>query len=75
MFYIANFLSVKISLDAPKIMFLDTYQICFNALLYAHSVRGNKQDAEGTGTTTSAVLKLYSSYTDPFGIAEFNRIG
>ena len=52
MFYIANFLSVKISLDAPKIMFLDTYEIFFNALLYGRSVKGNNQDPEITSTIT-----------------------
>ena len=74
MFDIANFFSSeKIALAAPKIMYLGTYRIFYNALSYARSVKGNDQDAEGTGTIASTVLKLSSSCTDPFGLAEFSR--
>ena len=75
MFDIANFFSsVKIALAAPKIMHLDTYRIFFNALSNGHSVKGNNQDSDRTDKTASSVLKLSSSYTDPYLLAEFNRI-
>ena len=56
-------------------MHLDTYTIFFNALSYAHSVKGDNFDAERTRTVVSAVLKLSSSYIDPFGLAKFRKIG
>ena len=68
-------LSVKISLAAPKILYLDTYRTFFNALSYTHSVKGVNQYSGRTGTISSAVLKLSSSYTDPFGLSEFSRLG
>ena len=34
--------------------------------MYAHSVKGNNQHAKIMGTIVSAVLKLSSSYKDPF---------
>ena len=76
MFDIANFFSsVKIALAALKLMYLDTYNIFFNALSYGRSVKGNNQDPERMGTIASSVLKLSSSYTDPYLLAEFSRIG
>ena len=72
MFDIANFLSVKIALAALKLMYLDTYKIFSNALPYERSVKGNNQDSERRGTITLAVLKLSSSYTGPYLIAEFS---
>ena len=53
MFDIANFIfSVKNPLAAPKIMYLDTYNIFFNELTYARSVNGNNKNEEGTVTIT-----------------------
>ena len=66
--------SVKIALAAPKIMYIDTYRIFFNALSYASSVKGNNQDAEITSTIASKVIKLSSIYTEPFLLAEFIQI-
>ena len=43
--------SVKITLAAPKIMYLDTYTIFFNELVYGRTVKGDNQHAEVTGTT------------------------
>ena len=56
-------------------MYLDTYKIFFNPISYGHSVLGNNQDLEITSTITSSVLKLYSSYKDPYLLAEFSQIG
>ena len=75
-FNIANiFFSVKISLTAPKIMYLDTYKIFFNALLCRHLVKYKNKDSERTGTILSTVIKLSLSYTDPYLLAEFIQIG
>ena len=63
------------TLAALKTMYLETYGIFSNAFLYARSVKVNNKDVEITSTIASAVIKVYSSYTDPFGIAEFSRIG
>ena len=68
------FFSVKFALAAPKIMYLDTYIIFFNALSNGLSVKGNNQDSEITGTMESSVLNLSSSYTDPYLLSEFRRI-
>ena len=67
--------SIKIALAAPKIIYLDTYKIYFNALYYGHSIKGNNKYSERTGKIASSVLKLYSSYTGPWLLAEFSRIG
>ena len=56
-------------------MYLDTYIIIFNTLIYAHSVKGNTRDAEGMGAISSSVINLSPGYTDPFGLAELIRIG
>ena len=70
-----TFFSVKIALATPKIMYLGAHGIFFNALSYGHSVVGNNQDSERTGTIASYVLKLSSSCTDPSLLAKFSRIG
>ena len=70
-----TFFSIKIALAAPKMMCLDTYRIFIDALLYRHSVKGNNQDPEITGTIASSVLNLPSGYTDLYLLAEFSRIG
>ena len=76
MFDIANFFSsVKIALAALKLTYLDTYRIFFNALLYGRPVKGKNQDSEITGTIASSVTSLFLSYTEPYLLAEFNRIG
>ena len=68
------FLGIKIALDSPKTMYLDTYIIFFNSLSYENSVKGKNQDSEITGIITSKVLKLSSSYTNQYLLAEFSRI-
>ena len=55
-------------------MYLGTYKIFINALVYVHLVNSNNQDAEIMGEILSKVLKLSSSYIDPFGLDEFSRI-
>ena len=65
----------KISLTALKLMYLGTYGIFFNLLSYRHSVTGNNRYLERTGTISSLVITLYSSYTDPYLLAEFSQIG
>ena len=73
---IANFFSsVKISPAALKLIYLGTYRIFFGALSYGRSVNINNQDSKRTGTISSAVLKLSSSYIYPSLLAEFIRIG
>ena len=47
-------------------MYLNTYKIFFSFLFNARSVKGKNQEAERTSAISSAVLKLYSSHTDPF---------
>ena len=39
-----NIFSTKIALDSPKIMYLVTYKIFYNALMYARSVKVNNQN-------------------------------
>ena len=66
-----TFFSIKIALAAPTIMYLVTYKTFFNALSYAHSVKGYKKDSEITDTIGSKFLKLSSSHTDHFRLAKF----
>ena len=66
---------VKIALAAPKVFYFDTYTIFFNALSYGRSVEGKNKDSEIMGTIALAVLELSLSYTDPYLLAEFRRIG
>ena len=44
-------------------------------LAYQYHLYFNDQNAKGTGTIVSAVLKLPSSYTDPFLLAGSIRFG
>ena len=73
-FDIANFFCIKIALDAPKTLYLETCTKFSHALSYAHSVHNNNQAAEGNSIIAPAVHKLSSSYTDPFGLAEFRQM-
>ena len=70
-----SFFKCKNRRAAPKTMCFDTCQIFVHALSCAHSVEGNNQYEERTITIASTVLRLSSSYTDPFLIAVFSRIG
>ena len=47
----------------------------FNALSNGHSVKGENKYPEIMGKIASSVLKLSSSYTNPYLLAEFSRIG
>ena len=58
------FLSIKIALAAPKIIYLENFKkISF--LSYGHSIKGINQGSKITVTNASVVLKLSASYTDP----------
>ena len=73
MFDIANyFSSVKIALAALKIVYLDTYNIFFNAFPSRRSEKYNNKDDERTVTLSSLVHNLSLSYTDPSLISEFS---
>ena len=69
-----SFSSVKIALAAPKKLYPDTYEIFFNSLSYARSIKWNDQNSERTSAITSAVLKLSPSCTDSFLLAKFSQI-
>ena len=62
-----TFFSFKIALAALKLIYLDTYKIFFNTLTHGHSIKGDNQDSERTGT-------ISSNYTDLYLLAEFSRI-
>ena len=75
-FDMANFFSsVKIALAVLQLMYLGTHRIFFNTLYYGRSVKGNHRDSERTGKIAPSVLKLSSSFTDPYLLAEFSLIG
>ena len=56
---------------APKIMFLDTYLILYYKLVYNFSVKGNKYYAKIMGFPASNVIRLSSSCTVHYLVAEF----
>ena len=62
---------MEIFLVSPEIMLLETYKIFFKELTFMHLVTANNKNLKIMGTILSAVIKLSSSYTDPFLQAEF----
>ena len=66
-----TFLSVKTDLAAPIIMFLDPYLISYSELVYINPVKVINKYAKITVLIASEVIRLYSSYTVPYLVAEF----
>ena len=52
-------------------MFLNTYLIFYSELACAHSVKGINLNVKIMDSIASDIINIYSSYIDPYLVAEF----